>query len=173
MSTWNLDQAHSVIGFKVKHLVVSTVSGNFTDFSGTIESADDSFENAQVNFEAKVASINTHNEARDEHLRSGDFFETEQFPTLSFVSTSFTKQGDHFEVVGDFTLRGVTKSITLHATSEGIGTGMDGKRVVAFAITGSINRLDYGVTWNSPLETGGFALGDEVTFDIHVEAKEA
>lgn len=173
MSTWNLDQTHSVIGFKVKHLMVSTVSGRFTNFNGTIESADDSFENASVHFTAQVASITTDNEMRDGHLHGGDFFDVAQFPTLSFASTAFTKTAAGFTVTGDFTMRGVTKPITLTVTSDGIGTGMDGKRIAGFDITGTINRQDFSVHWNATLETGGIVVSDEVKLDIHVEAKEA
>lgn len=173
MSTWNLDHAHSVIGFKVKHLMVSTVSGFFGDFTGSIESADDSFENAQVRFEAQVASINTRNDMRDGHLRTSDFFDTEHFPTLSFVSHSFKKEGDHFVVTGDFTMRGITKSLTFTATTDGLAKNINSARVVGFDITGSLNRQDFGVSWNNIIEAGGVTVSDEVKFDIHVEAIEA
>jgi polyisoprenoid-binding protein YceI len=173
MSTWNLDQAHSTIGFKVKHLMVSTVRGMFTDFTGTIESSDDSFENAHVHFTAQTASIHTANTMRDDHLKSADFFDAAQFPTVSFASTSFVKNGNGFTMTGDLTMHGVTKSVTLQVTSDGIGNGMDGKRVAGFDITGTINRQDFGLTWNAALETGGVVVSEEVAFDIHVEAKEA
>lgn len=173
MSTWNLDHAHSTIGFKVKHLMVSSVSGLFTQFSGTIESPDDSFANATVHFTADAASISTHNEMRDNHLKSADFFDVAQFPTLSFTSTSFNKHESGYTVSGNFTMHGITKPITLTVQSDGIGTGMNGKRVVGFTITGTINRTDFGLTWNNVLETGGVAVGEEVKLDIHVEATEA
>jgi len=173
MSTWHLDTAHSIIGFKVKHLMVSTARGAFKEFEGTIVAPDDTFENAQVSFTAQTASIDTHNEMRDQHLQSADFFDAQQFPTLSFTSTSFTKKGDEFEVMGDLTIKDVTKPVTLTVTSEGIGIGMNGERVAGFDITGSINREEFGLTWNKALETGGVVVGSQVTFDIHVEAKEA
>ncbi len=173
MSTWHLDTAHSIIGFKVKHLMVSTVRGAFKDFAGTITAADDTFENAQVTFTAQAASVDTHNEMRDQHLKSPDFFDAEQFPTISFTSTSFTKKGDEFEVIGDLTIKDVTKPVTLTVSSEGIGTGMDGGRVAGFDISGTINREEFGLTWNKTLETGGVVVGSTVTFDMHVEAKEA
>lgn len=169
MNTWNLDQAHSTIGFKVKHLMVSTVRGSFTDFSGTLESADDTFENAKASFTAKAASIATGNDGRDAHLRGEDFFDVEKFPEVTFTSKSFTKKGEAFEVVGDFTMKGVTQEIVLTATTEGVGIGMDGKKMVGFEITGSISRESFGLTWNAALETGGVAVSDTVNFDIHVE----
>lgn len=173
MTTWNIDQAHSVIGFKVKHLVVSTARGVFTDFSGTISAEDETFENATVAFTAQTASVNTHNDMRDNHLRSADFFDAEKFPTLSFTSTSFTKKGDGFEMVGDLTIKDVTKSVTLSVTSDGAGDGMGGARVAGFDITGTINRQDFGLTWNAAIETGGAVVSDTVTFDIHVEVVKA
>ena len=172
MSTWNLDQAHSTIGFKVKHLMVSTVSGLFTKFSGSIESLDDTFENAVVHFTADTASLSTHNEMRDGHLASADFFDVAQFPTLSFTSTSFVKNESGYTVEGNLTMHGITQSVTLTVQSDGIGNGMDGKRVVGFDITGTINRADFGLTWNAALETGGVVVSEQVKLDIHVEATE-
>lgn len=173
MKTWNIDQAHSTIGFKVKHLMVSTVRGGFTDFSGNINAEDETFENASISFSANTASITTNNEGRDGHLKSADFFDAEQFPTISFTSTSFTKKEEGFELKGDLTLKGVTKSITLSATSDGVGTGMDGKKVVGFDVKGTIHRPDFNLTWNASLESGGFVVSDDVTLDIHIEATEA
>ncbi len=172
MSTWNLDKDHSTVGFKVKHLMVSTVRGSFTDFEGTIISKDDSFENSSISFRAQTKSITTGNEMRDGHLHSPEFFDTEKFPTISFTSKSCMKKGDSFEVVGDLTMKGVTKEVILAVTSEGIGAGMDGGRVAGFDITGTINRQDFGLSWNKVLETGGVIVSDTVTLDIHVEAKE-
>jgi polyisoprenoid-binding protein YceI len=172
MSTWKLDKAHTTIEFKVKHLMVSSARGSFTLFEGTITSPDDSFENAQAEFTAQTASVTTNNDIRDGHLKSAEFFDVEKFPTISFVSKSFTKKGSGFEIIGDLTMKGVTKEITFSATTEGVGTGMDGGRIVGFDITGSINRQDFGLSWNKTLETGGAVVGDIVTLDIHVEAKE-
>jgi len=174
MSTWNIDIGHSELGFKVKHLLVSTVKGHFTAFEGTLAAADDTFEGAKLTLSADIKSVSTNNAARDGHLLSGDFFEAEQFPKLTFVSKSFTKKDSgSFEVTGDLTMRGVTKEVAVHATLHGIGTGMDGKRVAAFEVTGKINRMDFGVKWNSALEAGGFTLGEEVMLDATMELKEA
>lgn len=173
MNTWNIDQAHSVIGFKVKHLMVSTVRGAFTDFSGSINAEDNTFENASISFSLKTASITTHNEGRDGHLHSADFFDVAQFPTISFVSTSFMKKGDAYELVGNLTIKGVTKSVILSATSDGVGAGMDGKPVVGFDVVGTINREEFGLTWNPTLESRGFVVSDKVALDIHIEAVQA
>jgi polyisoprenoid-binding protein YceI len=173
MHTWTLDSAHTVIGFKVRHLKVSTVRGAFTDFSGTVTSPDDTFEKAQVHFTAQTKSINTNNEMRDNHLRSADFFEVEKFPTLSFTSTQVEKTGDHFTLTGNLTMRDVTKPVTLTVTFDGIDQDTKGNRVAGFDMTGVINRKDFGLLWNVALETGGVMVSDEVTLDIHVEAIES
>ncbi len=173
MSTWKIDRAHSEIGFKVRHLMVTTVKGKFTKVEGKVTSPDDTFTNAIVNFSADTASVNTHNEQRDEHLRSPDFFDVPQFPTLSFVSKSFTPSANNeFVVVGDLTIRGVTKEVTLHAVLNGISGGMGQGRVAGFDMTGTISRNDYGLLWNMALEAGGVAVSDEVRLDITTELLE-
>lgn len=172
MSTWNLDQMHSTIGFKVKHLVISTVKGHFADFSGSVIANDDTFENAQVSFTAQTASISTNNADRDGHLKSADMFDVEQFPTLTFTSTSFTKTSEGFDVTGDITIKGVTKQVVLKAKLAGIIMGMYGKRVAAFELSGSINRMDFGVAWNAALEAGGVVVSEEVALEIEAELVE-
>ena len=173
MSTWHIDGAHSEIGFKVKHLMVSNVKGSFKTFSGTLTADDDNLTNAQVSFEADAASVTTNNDMRDGHIMSPEFFDVAQFPKVTFVSKSFTKkEGNEYAVTGDFTMKGVTKEITLEATFGGLAKGMDGKRVAAFEITGMINRMDYGVSWNSPIETGGVVVSPEVWLTLSVELKE-
>lgn len=173
MATWNIDQAHSTIGFKVKHLMVSTVRGHFNDFSGSITASDDSFENASIHFTAQTGSINTNNEGRDGHLKGADFFDAAAFPTISFESSAFTKKGDQYVLDGVLTIKGVSKPVQLSVTTEGIGTGMDGKRVAGFELQGSIERSAFGLEWNAPLAGGGFVVSDTVTLDIHVEVVEA
>ena len=169
MSTWNLDQMHSTIGFKVKHLMISTVKGQFNDFNGTVTTNDDTFESASVNFTAQSNSINTNNTDRDGHLKSPELFDAEQFPTLSFTSTSFTKNGEEFDVMGDLTIKGVTKQVAFKAKLGGIIMGMYGKRVAAFELSGKINRMDFGVAWNAALEAGGVVVSEEVILDIEAE----
>ena len=174
MSTWTIDAAHSTVEFKMKHLVVSTIKGVFGAFSGTLDAADDSFANASVSFEADVAGINTHNAQRDGHLQTPDFFDTAKFPKLTFVSTSFTKKTDsEYAVVGNLTMKGVTKEVTLKAIFNGFANGQGGKRIAALDVTGVINRLDFGITWNTVLDTGGMALSNEVWLDATIELKEA
>lgn len=172
MNTWIIDGAHSDIGFKIKHLVISTVRGNFKTFEGTIKTIDETFNGAEIQFSADIKSINTHNEDRDKHLAASDMFDAEHFPKLTFVSTSVTQTGEQLAVVGDLTLKGITKSIELSAIYNGTTVGAYGGNVAAFEVTGSINRQDFNLTWNKVLETGGMTLGDTVTFDMTIQAKQ-
>ncbi len=173
MSTWTIDSAHSTIGFKVKHLVVSTVRGSFADFAGSITSPSDTFDGATATFTAQVASITTNNAMRDGHLQSPDFFDAATFPTITFTSSSFVKNGDTFTVVGDLTMHGVTKEISLTANQGGVGAGMDGKRIVSFEATGMIDRRDFELNYAAVVETGGLVVSNEIMLDIQIEAKEA
>jgi polyisoprenoid-binding protein YceI len=173
MAQWKIDQAHSEITFKVKHLVISTVTGRFTNFDGTIESEAPDFSDASIRFTADVNSINTGNEQRDGHLKSPDFFDAAAYPGLSFVSTSFTKVGDEeFKLTGDMTMRGVTRQVTLDAVYNGTVKGFDGD-VAAFEVAGKLSRKEFGLLWNALTETGGVAVGDEVKLDLVVELKKA
>jgi len=173
MSTWNIDKAHSEIGFKVKHLMISTVKGQFTSFEGSLDLPDNNLEKAVVSFSADATSINTGNEMRDNHLRSADFFNSDLFPVISFKSKDIKKkEGNTFKVVGDFTMHGITKEITLDVVFNGVTTGMDGIKVTSFEISGSLNRKDYGLLWNAPIEQGGVVVSDEVKLDINAEFKE-
>ncbi len=170
MAKWTIDPAHTLIGFKIKHLVISTVKGRFNEFSGMVETEDDSFDNALIEFTANTASISTNNEARDNHLRSPDMFDSSKFPEMKFTSTSFKKSSDDkFKVVGDLTIKGVTKSVSFDASFEGIVMGLYGKRVAAFSLSGIVNRQDFGVSWNAIMETGGLVVANEVNLDIEVE----
>lgn len=172
MSTWNLDQMHSTIGFKVKHLMISTVKGQFNDFNGAVIANDDAFTDASVNFTAQTSSISTNNADRDGHLKSPELFDAEQFPTLTFTSTSFVKTSEGFDVTGNITIKGITKQLTLKAKLCGIIMGMYGKRVAAFELSGSINRMDFGVAWNAALEAGGVVVSEEVMLEIEAELVE-
>ncbi len=173
MKTWTIDKSHSEVAFKIKHLVISTVRGNFKSFEGTMATIDDTFNDAVIKFSADVASINTGETNRDNHLQQGDFFNTVEFPKITFVSTKVIRSGYSLIITGDLTMKGATQSITLDGVVHGITSGMDGKRVVVITIEGTINRQDFGLTWNAALETGGVVVGDEVKFDIHIEAKES
>lgn len=172
MNTWKIDPIHSDIKFKVRHLLISTVAGQFKKFDATVESDKDDFSDAKITFEAEVDSIDTGNEMRDNHLRTNDFFDAANFPKITFVSDSLTKKsGEEYELTGDFTIRGITKKIKLDVTYNGKAKGLDGSELAGFEMTGKINRMDYGVKWNALTETGGIALGDEIKLDIAVEIK--
>jgi polyisoprenoid-binding protein YceI len=173
MKTWIIDQAHSEIGFTVKHLLISTVRGRFTQFSGTLTASDETFSDAKVSFSAEASSITTNNEMRDKHLHTPDFFDTEHFPMITFVSKTFKSAGDKkFVMTGDFSMRGVTKEITVDAILNGATTDAYGSRVVSFDLSGLINRTDFGVNWNAVLEAGGLSVSEDVTIEATIELKE-
>jgi polyisoprenoid-binding protein YceI len=174
MATWTIDAMHSEVGFKVKHLVISTVSGKFKSFEGTVTAEKDDFSDAQISFSADVASIDTGVEQRDGHLKSADFFETETYPKLTFVSTSIEKDGDDYKLNGDLTLKGVTKPVTFNVEHGGVGLSMYGQTVGGFEVTGKINRKEFGLTWNAVTEAGGIAVSEDVKLVANIEiVKEA
>lgn len=168
-TNWVIDPSHSELQFKVKHMVITTVTGSFTEFNGSAASADD-FENASINFEAKTGSISTNNEQRDTHLKSADFFEAEKFPTLSFKSTKFSNKGDdQFELVGDLTVKGVTKSIKLDVEYGGTAKDPWGNTKAGFELKGKISRKDFGLTWNALTEAGGALVSDDVRIEASIQ----
>lgn len=167
---WAIDPSHSEITFKVKHLVVATVTGKFTTFEGALDTTSEDFSNAQINFTADIASISTGNADRDGHLKSDDFFNAEAFPKLTFKSTSFTKTSDNeYKLVGDITLRDVTKSIEL--TAEYGGTMVDpwGNTKAGFELMGKIKRKEFGLKWDVITEAGGAVVSDEVKLHLNIE----
>ncbi|GAC68356.1 YceI family protein [Gordonia soli] len=166
--TWTIDPVHSTVGFSVKHLVVSKVRGSFGAFTGTITVAEDG--TPSVNAEIDVTSITTNNEQRDGHIRSADFFDAEKFPTATFVSTSVQSKGDDYELTGDFTLKGVTKPVTLALEFNGENPGMGQGPVAGFEASTVINRKDFGIDIDMPLETGGAVVGDKITITLEIEA---
>jgi polyisoprenoid-binding protein YceI len=158
--TWSLDKSHSNMNFTVTHLVVSEVDGSFKTFDAKITSSKDDFSDAVIEFTADAASIFTNNDRRDQHLRSADFFDAEKFPTVTFKSKSIKKvDGKKYKVTGDLTLRGVTKSVELDFTLNGI-TENRGKKVAGIRVSGSILRSDFGIGAGSPTAV----VGDEVSF---------
>lgn len=165
--TWSLDKAHAKLGFEVTHLMVSTVDGSFKTFDVKVTGSKDEFADAVVELTADAASIYTDNEKRDEHLRSADFFETAKYPTLTFKSTSFTKTGDNkYTVVGNLTLHGVTKPVTLEATLRGTTVHPYSKKTIAgFKVTGVIKRSDFAVGKATP----SAVVSDEVTLNANLE----
>lgn len=170
MATYKIDAAHSEITFKVKHLMITNVTGNFTSFDATLEAANEDFSDAKISFSADVNSISTNNEQRDGHLKSDDFFAAEKFPTLSFVSTSFTKVGgDDYKLAGDLTIKGVTKPVELEVELGGIATDPWGQVKAGFEIKGKISREVFGLTWNAVTEAGGVMVSDEVKLNLAVQ----
>ena len=169
-STWAIDPSHSEIQFKVKHLVITTVTGNFKEFSGSLEGNNDDFAGASISFEAQTASISTNSEQRDEHLKSADFFDAEQFPTLTFQSTTFTKKGDEeYSLTGNLTLKGVTLPIDLEVEYNGTATDPWGNVKAGFELKGKLNRKDFGLTWNAPTEAGGVLVSEEVKLIANIQ----
>jgi polyisoprenoid-binding protein YceI len=169
-STWAIDPSHSEIQFKVKHLVITTVTGHFKEFSGSLTGDANNFDGASISFEAKTASISTNNEQRDEHLKSADFFDAEQFPTLSFQSTSFAKQDDEeYTLKGNLTMKGLTLPIDLEVEYNGTATDPWGNVKAGFELKGKLNRKDFGLTWNAPTEAGGVLVSEEVKLIANIQ----
>jgi len=170
MNTWKIDPTHSEINFKVKHLLVSTVTGHFSKFDASIETSKEDFSDAKINFEADINSISTKNEQRDAHLKSADFFDAEKNPKMSFVSKSVKKISDHeMQVTGNLTIRGVTKEVTLDVIYNGTVAGFGGTEVAGFEVRGKVNRFDFGLQWNAITEAGGVVVSNEVKIEILAE----
>ncbi|MEM7007767.1 MAG: YceI family protein [Thermodesulfobacteriota bacterium] len=170
VAEYTIDQAHSQVIFKVKHLAISTVTGRFDVFEGSYAFDSEDISNSNVNADIKAASINTNEKDRDDHLRSKDFFDVEQYPDITFKSTSIKKaDGENFEIVGDLTIHGVTKEVTLDAVFEGSAKDPRGNERTAFVADGKIYRKDFGMTWNKVLEAGGLVVGDEVKITLEIQ----
>jgi polyisoprenoid-binding protein YceI len=175
MTTWTLDPAHSQIEFSVKHMMVTTVRGQFRSFSVDVDFDEEHPEQSSVEAHIDASSIDTGMEARDAHLRSADFFDAEQFPGLAFRSTRIVRNGDGYDVEGDLTIRGETRPVTLEAEINGVVPNLQGGRRAAFTATTKISRKAWGLTWNVALESGGFLVGDDIkiTIDLAVLQAEA
>lgn len=171
---WGVDKSHSNVGFSVTHLIISEVTGQFKSFSAEIESSNDDFSDAKINFSIDVASISTENEGRDKHLKSDDFFNAEKFPKITFVGKSFKKvDGKKYKLVGDFTMRDVTKQITLDVIFNGTVKDPWGNTKAGFKISGELNRMDYNVKWNNLIEAGGAVVSKEVAINVNLELNKA
>ncbi|MCP9270823.1 YceI family protein [Mycolicibacterium arenosum] len=166
--TWAIDPVHSSINFSVRHLVVSKVRGSFRTFSGAVVVAEDG--TPSVTAEIAVDSVDTGNEQRDAHLKAADFFDVEQFPTATFASTAVRADGDDYVLDGDFTLHGVTKPVSLKLEFNGVNPGMGHGEVAGFEASVVLNRKDFGINIDMPLETGGAVVGDKVTITLEIEA---
>ena len=167
--TYAIDASHSHVGFKARHLVVAKVRGSFSDFSGSVEIADDPLQSS-VQVEVALASIDTGDDTRDGHLRSPDFFDVENHPTMTFRSTGVRPTGgERYDVDGELTVRGITRPLTLHVTFEGTAQDPWGGERAVFSATGKVNREEFGLTWNQALETGGVLVGKDIDLEIEAE----
>ena len=170
-STWNIDPAHSVAEFKIKHMMISNVKGQFTGVSGLLKLDESNHINSTVEATIDAASISTGDTQRDGHLKSAEFFDAEKFPTITFKSGPVKRKGDgELSVAGDLTLHGVTRPVVFHVEGP-TAPGKDpwGNTRVGISATTKINRKDYGLEWNAALETGGILLGEEVTINLEVQ----
>ena len=167
---WKIDPTHSEIQFKVKHLVISTVTGSFNTFDGSVEIEGDDFAGADARFEADINSITTNNEQRDGHLKSDDFFKAGKFPKLTFESTSFEKTGDEtYKLTGNITIRDITKVVTLDVVYGGTVVDPYGQTKAGFEVTGTINRKEYGLSWSAVTEAGNLVVADNVKLIMNVQ----
>lgn len=169
-STWAIDPTHSEIGFKVKHMMFTNVSGKFNAFEATIENEDDHFETSKISFSADVNTVDTNNTDRDNHLRSADFFDVENFPKLNFVGKQIKKISEgEFQILGDLTIKDVTKNIVLETEYSGLMKDPWGNTKVGLSLIGKINRKDFGLTWNAALETGGVLVGEDIKLICEIQ----
>lgn len=171
-TSWSFDKAHSNVSFNVEHLVISEVTGHFGSFDGDVTASSDDFSGSKVNFSVDVASINTDNERRDNHLRSDDFFNAEEYPKITFSNGTLQHvNGKDYKLKGDLTIRDVTKPVELDVTHGGTIIDPQGNTKAGFKITGTINRFDYKVKFDAAMETGGLVVGEDVEIVCNVELK--
>lgn len=169
LTIWNIDPSHSNVEFGVRHLMISTVKGRFTEVTGSVMADPADPSQGQVGITIGVGSIDTREPQRDAHLRSADFFDVENFPSMTFRSTRIEGQPDRFTVSGDLTIRGVSRPVVLDVIAEGRGQDPWGGERAGFSATTKIKRSDFGLTWNQALETGGVVVGDEVKISLDIE----
>jgi polyisoprenoid-binding protein YceI len=169
-STWKIDASHSNVEFAVKHLMISTVKGQFADVEGEIVIADGNPSQSSVTATLKAGSIDTRTGQRDDHLRGADFLDAANFPEITFKSTRITGDQSDFKVTGNLTIRGVTREITLEATNEGAGRDPWGGERIGFSAKTKIDRRDFGLTWNQAIETGGVLVGNDLKVSIDIQA---
>lgn len=168
---WSLDPTHSEVQFKIKHLMITNVTGSFTKYEVTAETDDEDFMTADISFTADVNSVTTHNEQRDGHLKGADFFDAEKFPQITFKATKY-ENVDHdgsYELYGDLTIKGITKNIKLDVEFGGLMKDPWGNVKAGFTINGKINRKDWGLNWNAALETGGMLVSDDVRISCEIQ----
>ncbi len=169
-TSWKIDHSHSNVTFEVTHMVIATVTGKFQEFDGDIKADKEDFSDASINFTIQAASINTNNEKRDNHLRDADFFEVETYPTIEFKGKEMKqKSGNKYTLVGDLTMHGVTKEVELDVRYNGQIKDPWGNTRAGFKVSGSLDRTDYGLTWNNTLETGGLVVANDVDIQVNLE----
>jgi len=166
---WALDLSHSEVGFKVKHLMITNVSGSFSSFNAEVESSDDEFSDATLKFTADINSISTNDEKRDGHLKGVDFFDAENHPQLIIESEELIGTGENRKLNANLTLRGVTKPISLNVDFGGVAKDPWGNTKAGFTISGKINRKDFGLNWNAPIEAGGVLVSEEVKLHAEIQ----
>ncbi|MCQ6956928.1 YceI family protein [Mucilaginibacter aquariorum] len=171
---WVLDPMHSEVQFKVKHLVISTVSGFFKSFEGQLETENEDFTGAKIEFSLDVNSIDTTQPQRDEHLKSAEFFDAATYPKITFKSTSFTADGDDYKLVGDLTIKDITKPVTLAVEYGGSAGDFYGNTKAGFEVTGKINRKEFGLVWDGVTEAGSIVVGEDIKLNMNIQfAKQA
>jgi polyisoprenoid-binding protein YceI len=170
MATWKIDPMHSEVQFKVKHLVISTVTGNFNSFDAQLEAEKDDFTDAKISFSADTDSINTNNSQRDGHLKSDDFFNAETYPKMTFESTKFEKTGaESYKLHGNLTIRDNTKAVTLEVEHGGVAVDPYGQTKAGFELQGKINRKEFGLQWSAVTEAGGIVVGDDIRLLLNIQ----
>ncbi len=170
---WNIDTAHTSVAFVARHLGLSKVRGQFSSFRGEVEGAPDDLTTARGWFEVDLDSIDSGNADRDAHLKSADFFDVEKYPTMRFVSKRVERNGDDYRVVGDLTIKDVTREVTLDYEHGGDVTDPFGNRKIGGTLTGTVKRSDWGLTWNVPLDSGGWLVSDNVKLEIDLQVAES
>lgn len=173
VARWDIDPDHSAIEFRVAHMVVSKTSGRFRDYRGFVEMDADAKTLKSIEATIKAGSIDTNHDKRDAHLRDADFLDVDQFPTMTYKMKQYQKQGEIYTIIGDLTLRGVTKAVTLSGTFNGITKDPWGNTRAGFSADGTINRKDFGMVWNKVLDSGGLVVGDEVHIHLDIECIKA
>jgi len=172
VGSYNIDPSHSTVGFVARHLMITKVRGRFTSFSGSITIADDRL-SSSVNASVDLSSVSTGDEQRDGHLKSGDFFDVDKTPEMTFASTGIKADGDDFKLAGDLTIRGVTKPVTFDIEFEGMQGDPWGGTRAGFTASADVNRKDWGLDFNIPLDGGGFVVGDKIKIELDIQAVKA
>ena len=170
ITKWTVDPMHSIVEFKVRHLMITNVTGTFQHFEGLIETEGEDFTQGKVDFTIKVDSIDTASDQRDGHLKSDDFFSVDKFPTIHFAGTSFKRvAGEDYELTGNLTIRDVTKPVTVRVVYGGVAQDFYGNTKAGFEVTGKINRKEFGLQWNGVTETGSVVVSDEVRINADLQ----